>query len=125
MSPDLNTPFVLAPWNQQQEQQQPQQQQHQQQRQRHCQEAGSSPEGFYAYCFDRGDGNYTRLIPADMLPPLLQVPSLQKGFDGMLVLPLPARSPPHGPRSNVEPVTLLKVRKPPEQQRSPLYFFRP
>lgn len=49
----------------------------------------------YAYCFDRGNGEYTRLIPADMLPELENVPRRQRGAEGMAVLPIPSgRAPP-------------------------------
>lgn len=65
--------------------------------------------GIYAYCFDRGNGNYTRLIPADMLPPVLGIPAIQQGSGGMMVLPLPGAEPVGGLPSNVQPVT-LKVR---------------
>ncbi|TKW53610.1 hypothetical protein CTA1_2730 [Colletotrichum tanaceti] len=36
-------------------------------------EADVNTTGFYAYCLDRGNGNYTRLIPADLLPPLRRI----------------------------------------------------
>ncbi|KAI2606646.1 hypothetical protein GGR54DRAFT_652334 [Hypoxylon sp. NC1633] len=48
----------------------------------------------YAYCFDRGNGQYTRLIPADMLPPLKNIPALQQDCSRMIVLPLPQALPP-------------------------------
>lgn len=49
----------------------------------------------YAYCFDRGNGEYTRLIPADLLPELESVPRRQRGAEGMAVLPVPSgRAPP-------------------------------
>lgn len=49
----------------------------------------------YAYCLDRGNGEYTRLIPADMLPELESVPRRQRGAEGMAVLPAPGgRAPP-------------------------------
>jgi len=64
----------------------------------------------YAYCFDRGNGQYTRLIPADMLPDLKDIPKLQDSKVGMIVLRPPQASPPSGFNSNIEPVPLL-VRK--------------
>lgn len=68
-------------------------------------------EGIYAYCFDRGDGRYTRLVPADMLPPLAGVPTIQHGSEGMMVLPLPPGLPPDGvAESNVQPVVLMVSR---------------
>ncbi|RYP80909.1 hypothetical protein DL770_006067 [Monosporascus sp. CRB-9-2] len=63
----------------------------------------------YAYCFDRGNGQFTRLVPADMLPPLRDVPAIQHGCAGMLVLPLPRATPPGGRSGNAnvntEPVS--------------------
>ncbi|KAK1982400.1 hypothetical protein LZ30DRAFT_590642 [Colletotrichum cereale] len=68
-------------------------------------EAGVDTTGFYAYCLDRGNGNFTRLIPADLLPPLAGIPAVQDGVDGMLVLPLPRGSDPHGLSGNpLQPV---------------------
>ncbi|KAI1136135.1 hypothetical protein F5Y05DRAFT_420267 [Hypoxylon sp. FL0543] len=63
-------------------------------------------ESSYAYCYDRGNGQYTRLIPADMLPPLKDIPALQQSCSGMIVLPQPRTSPPNGRSSNTEPVAL-------------------
>lgn len=60
----------------------------------------------YAYCFDRGNGQFTRLVPADMLPPLLDVPALQQGCAGMKVLPVPRGLAPNGHSSNSERVDL-------------------
>ncbi|RYP75241.1 hypothetical protein DL769_003852 [Monosporascus sp. CRB-8-3] len=63
----------------------------------------------YAYCFDRGNGQFTPLVPADMLPPLRDVPAVQQGCAGMLVLPLPRAVPPGGRSGkanvNTEPVS--------------------
>ncbi|KAK8069565.1 chromatin remodeling complex subunit [Apiospora phragmitis] len=60
----------------------------------------------YAYCYDRGNGKYTRLIPADMIPTLCDVPALQQDCLGMIVLPAPRALPANGRSSNVEPVML-------------------
>lgn len=60
----------------------------------------------YAYCFDRGNGRYTRLIPADMLPPLQNIPALQQGCQGMIVVPTPHAFPANGRSSNDEQVIL-------------------
>lgn len=50
----------------------------------------------YAYFLDRGNGRVTRLIPADMLPPLNEIPAWQiKGY-GMEVLPALGVPPPSG-----------------------------
>lgn len=64
----------------------------------------------FAYCYDRGNGQYTRLIPADMLPPLQNIPALQQSCIGMVVVPQPRGLPPNGYSSNTEPVA-LRVRK--------------
>ncbi|KAI1102104.1 hypothetical protein F4804DRAFT_334623 [Jackrogersella minutella] len=66
----------------------------------------TSLDGNYAYCFDRGNGQYTRLVPVDMLPPLRDVPALQQGSAGMIVLPMPRALPPNGRSSNSESVML-------------------
>ncbi|TDZ27337.1 hypothetical protein C8035_v010522 [Colletotrichum spinosum] len=50
---------------------------------------GVDTTGFYAYCLDRGNGNYTRLIPADSLPPLVGIPAVQNRAEGLFVLPTP------------------------------------
>ncbi|KAK1700346.1 hypothetical protein BDP55DRAFT_625936 [Colletotrichum godetiae] len=50
--------------------------------------------GFHGYCLDRGNGNYTRLIPADSLPPLVGIPAIQNGAEGLLVLPQPRGADP-------------------------------
>ncbi|CAJ2503258.1 Uu.00g106520.m01.CDS01 [Anthostomella pinea] len=70
----------------------------------------------YAYCYDRGNGVYTRLVPADMLPPLRDLPMTQQGCSGMIVLPLPRAMPPNGRSSNSEPAV---TRSPPTTPTSP------
>lgn len=65
----------------------------------------------YAYCFDRGNGQYTRLIPADMLPPLQNIPAIQQGCHGMIVLPALRVFPSNSRSGNIEPVT-RRVRNP-------------
>ncbi|KAI1441515.1 hypothetical protein F5Y02DRAFT_421932 [Annulohypoxylon stygium] len=67
-------------------------------------------EGIYAYCFDRGNGQYTRLVPVDMLPALKDIPALQQGCAGMMVLPLPRGVPQGGRSSNTE---LIALKSPP------------
>lgn len=42
------------------------------------------------YYLDRGNGRCTKLIPADMLPPLVDVPAIQLSAPGMTILPVPA-----------------------------------
>ncbi|KAI3342307.1 hypothetical protein F4824DRAFT_512045 [Ustulina deusta] len=73
-------------------------------------------DGSFAYCYDRGNGQYTRLIPADMLPPLQNIPAIQQGYAGMVVVPQPRGLPPNGHSSNTEPVA---VRSPPTTPTSP------
>lgn len=58
--------------------------------------SGSQLRESYAYCLDRGNGQYTRLIPADALPALSNVPSVQTSHTGMIVLPQPEASAPEG-----------------------------
>ncbi|KAI1344824.1 hypothetical protein F5Y15DRAFT_6651 [Xylariaceae sp. FL0016] len=70
----------------------------------------------YAYCYQRADGGYTRLIPADMLPELRDVPRHQKTSSGMLVVPQPRALPPSGQPSNMQRVVL---RTPPNTPTSP------
>ncbi|KAH6697595.1 hypothetical protein F5X68DRAFT_257731 [Plectosphaerella plurivora] len=117
-SPIQSHEYNMLQWQQQLLQQQQQQNQQHNQQQHHRpprqqqQGAVSHMDSFYAYCFDRGNGTYTRLIPADMIPPLMNVPATQLGSEGMLVLPLPLRPPPFGPLSNIEPVTVLKTPPP-------------
>lgn len=65
--------------------------------------------GGYAYCLDRGDGWFTRLIPADMLPPLAEIPARLDGQGGMVLLPSLQSSPPQGVPEMNRPV-ILKVR---------------
>ncbi|KAK0720573.1 hypothetical protein B0H67DRAFT_682471 [Lasiosphaeris hirsuta] len=64
------------------------------------------PDEMYAYCFDRGNGEFTRLIPADMLPPLRDIPAIQNSSTGMKVLPMPMGLGPDGRSSNFEMVSL-------------------
>ncbi|KAK1970389.1 hypothetical protein LY78DRAFT_666839 [Colletotrichum sublineola] len=72
-------------------------------------DAGMDTTGFYAYCLDRGNGNFTRLIPADLLPPLAGIPAVQAGVDGMLVLPSPRGSDPHSLSGNsLQPVAFKR-----------------
>ncbi|KAF6816238.1 chromatin remodeling complex subunit [Colletotrichum sojae] len=75
----------------------------------HRDSMGVDTSGFYAYCLDRGNGNYTRLVPADCLPPLVGIPAVQHGADGMLVLPAPRGLDPQiPPGGTVQPVTFKK-----------------
>jgi hypothetical protein len=65
----------------------------------------------FAYCYDRGNGKYTRLIPADMLPPLRDAPAVQQGCQGMIVLPQLRALPSNGRWNNSEPTT-FRVKEP-------------
>ncbi|KAH7026077.1 uncharacterized protein B0I36DRAFT_351992 [Microdochium trichocladiopsis] len=50
----------------------------------------------YTYCYDRGNGTYSRLVALDMLPPLDNVSTTQENCLGMIVLPEPAAPAPPG-----------------------------
>ncbi|KAM3074687.1 hypothetical protein ACMFMG_008112 [Clarireedia jacksonii] len=67
-------------------------------------------ESAYAYAIERADGVYTRLIPADMLPHLSQIPQHQ-GPEGLIILPPPrATSPkPDAPPELVSNVIVSKL----------------
>ncbi|TLD28575.1 hypothetical protein PspLS_03608 [Pyricularia sp. CBS 133598] len=67
-------------------------------------------ESYFAYCFDRGNGRYTRLIPADVLPPLMDVPSVEHSCAGMRVLPIPRNLAPTGRSINMQPVDFATSR---------------
>lgn len=41
----------------------------------------------HSYCLDRGNGEFTRLIPADLLPALNEVPARETRPHGMVILP--------------------------------------
>jgi hypothetical protein len=47
----------------------------------------------YAYAIQRADGVYTRLIPADLLPHLSQIPHYQ-GPEGLIIVPQPRAASP-------------------------------
>ena len=47
----------------------------------------------YAYALDRGNGQYTRLIPADCLPPTFNLTRIQ-GPEGLIILSAPRGPPP-------------------------------
>ncbi|OIW31584.1 hypothetical protein CONLIGDRAFT_678054 [Coniochaeta ligniaria NRRL 30616] len=73
--------------------------------------AGQTDMPYYAYCYDRGNGQYTRLVPVDMLPPLVDIPALQHGCLGMTVLPCPTGLAPNGRSSNLERVFVQPVQQ--------------
>ncbi|CAM1500675.1 Fc.00g098370.m01.CDS01 [Cosmosporella sp. VM-42] len=60
----------------------------------------------YAYCLNRGNGQFTRLIPADMLPAMVEIPARQSGPLGMVVLPALQTPPPQGIPEMNRPVTI-------------------
>lgn len=50
-----------------------------------------------AYCYDRGDGQFTRLVPVDMLPfALKDIPARVAGDEDMIVLPIPRNAGANG-----------------------------
>ncbi|PQE24004.1 chromatin remodeling complex subunit protein [Rutstroemia sp. NJR-2017a WRK4] len=63
----------------------------------------------YGYAIQRANGIYTRLIPADMLPHLTQIPQHQ-GPEGLIILPQPRASSPK-PDSPPDLVSNLIVSK--------------
>jgi hypothetical protein len=56
----------------------------------------------YAYALDRGNGQYTQLIPADCLPALVGLPSLQ-GPEGLIILSQPRGPVPSNVRYDIAP----------------------
>lgn len=58
------------------------------------------------YCLDRGNGQFTRLIPADMLPPLNEVPAREETRGGMIVLPPLGPMSGHGTHTPPMPYTV-------------------
>lgn len=54
-----------------------------------------------AYCYDRGDGTFTRLVPVDLLPVELEdIPARVASDEGMIVLPVPRRAGRDGQPAN-------------------------
>lgn len=52
--------------------------------------ADSAMDRSMAYCYDRGGGEYTRLVPVDLLPVDLEsIPRRVNTDEGMIVLPVP------------------------------------
>ncbi|KAM5364029.1 hypothetical protein ACJZ2D_011708 [Fusarium nematophilum] len=60
----------------------------------------------YSYCLQRPDGQYTRLIPADMLPALNEIPARQASARGMMLLPDLNSMPPQGVAIMNQPITI-------------------
>ncbi|KAJ4415668.1 hypothetical protein N0V85_002613 [Neurospora sp. IMI 360204] len=69
------------------------------------------PHQFYAYAYDRGNGRYTRLIPADMLPPLVGVPAYESDISRLFVLELPQALDNDERNTNVETVQTQVAQK--------------
>ncbi|KAK1775268.1 hypothetical protein QBC45DRAFT_335681 [Copromyces sp. CBS 386.78] len=78
---------------------------------RHNARGPQYPHQFYAYAYDRGNGRYTRLIPADMLPPLVGVPAYESDISRLFVLELPQALDANGRNTNVDPVQTQVVQK--------------
>lgn len=65
--------------------------------------ADSDMDRAMCYCYDRGGGQYTRLVPVDMLPVDLQnMPRRVNNDDGMIILPIPRQPGPHGQLANIQ-----------------------
>jgi len=47
----------------------------------------------YSYGYERPDGSYTRLVPADLLPPIIGI-SQHQGPEGLIIVPPPRASSP-------------------------------
>lgn len=71
--------------------------------------AGAVSDG-YAYYLNRGNGELTRLVPADMLPALNEIPPREPERRGMVVLPPLRGVPPKGMADMSQTVT-VKVSK--------------
>ncbi|KAL1899683.1 hypothetical protein Cpir12675_001263 [Ceratocystis pirilliformis] len=63
----------------------------------------------YGYCLDRGNGKFTRLVPADMLPAMKDIPAIQDSCSGLVVLPTPRSQPPVGAPAMNQPVTMTHI----------------
>ncbi|UKZ73028.1 hypothetical protein TrVFT333_000667 [Trichoderma virens FT-333] len=71
--------------------------------------AGPGPGGVndgYAYYLNRGNGELTRLVPADMLPALNEIPPREPERRGMVVLPPLRGVPPKGMADMSQTVTV-------------------
>ncbi|TPX15667.1 uncharacterized protein E0L32_000001, partial [Thyridium curvatum] len=63
----------------------------------------------YAFFLDRGNGQVTRLIPADMLPPLRDIRATEPAAAGMAILCQPSGRPPRGEPAISSPVQLQNL----------------
>ncbi|KAJ0120112.1 zinc finger protein [Diaporthe amygdali] len=65
--------------------------------------ADSDMDQAMSYCYDRGGGQYTRLVPVDMLPiELKDIPRRVNTDEGMIVLPVPHQPGPDGQLANIQ-----------------------
>lgn len=65
--------------------------------------ADSDMDRAMCYCYDRGGGQFTRLVPVDMLPvDLKNIPRLVSNDDGMIILPIPRQPGPDGQLANIQ-----------------------
>ena len=88
---------------------------------RHNARGPQYPQQFYAYAYDRGNGRYTRLIPADMLPPLVGVPAYETDVSRLFVLELPQALDANERNTNVELVQTQVAQKDAVQVRKDLH----
>ena len=72
----------------------------------------------YGYCYDRGDGQYTRLVPVDMLPPLKNIPPIQTDCSGLIVLPTPRMPGPNGQMNNTLRLQIAVYMTDPSQHKA-------
>ncbi|KAF4464411.1 hypothetical protein FALBO_8752 [Fusarium albosuccineum] len=81
----------------------------------------------YAYCVQRPDGRYTRLVPADMLPPLNEIPPKQASAQGMVLLPDLHMQPPQGVAKMNQSVSIksridrIVATSPTQQKKTKIY----
>lgn len=66
--------------------------------------------GGYGYYLDRGDGQFTKLIPADLLPPMSGIPPREEEHDGMIILPSLQNMQPRASNGGIYHHVLPKVR---------------
>ncbi|KAJ9156515.1 hypothetical protein NKR23_g1316 [Pleurostoma richardsiae] len=66
----------------------------------------------YSYCVAREDGQFTRLVPVDMLPRISGIPPRSPDADGMIVLPTPRKVAPHGQPSYSQSLQLATMTPP-------------
>ena len=65
--------------------------------------ADSDMDRAMCYCYDRGGGQYTRLVPVDLLPvELSNIPRRVDTDEGMIVLPVPRQPGPDGQLADIQ-----------------------